>query len=83
MNVLGTRSADEAHSDDDSERTDVSNGDGSPEGGRSGGPWDAGLSTLLVFVGVILFVHPEPATSGIGLLLAGIGVLSWLVGLVT
>lgn len=39
-----------------------------------------GLGGLLVLVGVVLFVIPEPATSGIGILLVLAGVLAWLLG---
>lgn len=38
-----------------------------------------GLGGLLVIVGIILFVIPEPATSGLGIALIVIGALVWLV----
>ena len=41
--------------------------------------WDEGLITLLIVGGAILFLFPEPATSGLGILLMGLGVLLWLV----
>jgi len=41
--------------------------------------WDEGLITLLIVGGAILFLFPEPATSGLGILLMGLGVLAWLV----
>lgn len=39
-----------------------------------------GLGTLLAAAGVALFLFPEPATSAVGLLLIGAGVLLWIVG---
>jgi len=48
-----------------------------------GGWWDEGLITLLLVVGVVLFVIPEPATSGLGILLISVGALAWLVDLAT
>lgn len=41
--------------------------------------WDEGLITLLIVGGAVLFLFPEPATSGLGALLMGIGVIAWLV----
>ncbi|WP_436910100.1 hypothetical protein [Halosimplex marinum] len=46
-----------------------------------GGWWDEGLITLLVVVGAVLFVVPEPATTGLGVLLLGAAVVAWLVDL--
>lgn len=40
--------------------------------------WDEGLITLVIVGGAILFFFPEPATSGLGILLMGLGVLAWL-----
>lgn len=46
------------------------------------GTWlDEGLITLLLVAGVALFLFPEPATSGLGILLIGVGVLAWIVDL--
>lgn len=42
--------------------------------------WDEGLISLLLVVGIVLFLIPEPATSGLGILLVGAGVMLWLVG---
>ncbi|MFC7139016.1 hypothetical protein ACFQMA_04080 [Halosimplex aquaticum] len=50
-------------------------------GDDDGGWWDEGLITALIVAGAVLFVIPEPATSGIGILLLAIGVLAWLVDL--
>lgn len=41
--------------------------------------WDEGLITLLLVGGVILFLFPEPATSAIGVLLIGVGLIAWIV----
>ena len=43
------------------------------------GWWDEGLITLLLVVGVVLFVFPEPATSALGVLLIVAGLIAWLV----
>lgn len=40
--------------------------------------WDEGLISLLLLAGVVLFVIPEPATSGLGILLIGVGVVLWI-----
>lgn len=40
--------------------------------------WDEGLITLLIVGGVVLFLFPEPATSGLGLILLTFGILAWL-----
>lgn len=45
----------------------------------SGSLWDESLITLLIVGGAILFLFPEPVTSGIGILLVTIGVLGWLI----
>lgn len=37
-----------------------------------------GLGGLLVIVGIILFLIPEPATSAVGMTLVVIGALVWL-----
>lgn len=39
-----------------------------------------GLSSLLLVVGIILFLIPEPATSTAGLLLIGAGAFLWIAG---
>lgn len=41
--------------------------------------WDEGLIGLLLVVGVVLFLFPEPATSALGIGLIAVGVLAWLV----
>ena len=41
--------------------------------------WDEGIITFLIVGGAILFVFPEPATSGVGILMIGAGLLLWLV----
>lgn len=47
----------------------------SDERGRVGGRGGVGLLGLLVIVGLILLVFPEPATSGIGVLLLVIALI--------
>jgi len=43
------------------------------------GSWiDEGLITLLLVAGVVLLLFPEPATSGLGLLLLVAGLIGWL-----
>lgn len=50
----------------------------------TGGGWlDEGLITLLIVAGAALFVFPEPATSGLGILLLSLGVVAWLYDLLT
>lgn len=49
----------------------------------AGGWTDDGLITLLMVVGVALFLFPEPATSVVGLVLVGAGAVAWLVDLMT
>ena len=41
--------------------------------------WDEGLIGLLLVVGVVLFVFPEPSTSALGILLIVTGVLAWII----
>lgn len=41
--------------------------------------WDEGLISLLIVAGVVLFLIPEPATSGLGILLIGAGVVLWII----
>lgn len=40
--------------------------------------WDLGLAGILLVAGVVLFLFPEPITSGIGVLLVVVGVIVWL-----
>lgn len=49
------------------------------DGGGIASYWDEGLIALFIVGGAILFVFPEPVTSGIGVLLVTVGVLAWLV----
>lgn len=44
--------------------------------------WDVGLITALLVAGVVLFLFPEPVTSGIGILLLLTGAALWLVDLI-
>lgn len=44
----------------------------------SGGLGGVGLAGLLILVGLVLFIFPEPATSGLGVVLMVLGVLLWL-----
>lgn len=41
--------------------------------------WETGVATLLIVLGAVLFLVPEPATSVAGILLVGTGVVLWLV----
>ena len=41
--------------------------------------WDEGLITLLLVGGLALFLFPEPATSAVGIVLMGIGLLAWAI----
>lgn len=40
-----------------------------------------GLGGLLVLVGLVLFIIPEPATSGLGVALMVLGLIVWAFGL--
>lgn len=51
--------------------------DGASDG--DGSLVDEGLITLLIVVGAVLFLIPEPATSAIGALLLFVGAVGWLV----
>ena len=47
--------------------------------GPGEGTWlDEGLIGLVLVAGLVLFLIPEPATSGIGVLLMGVGVVLWI-----
>lgn len=48
-------------------------------GGDDDGWFDAGVITLTLLVGLALFLFPEPLTSGVGVVLMGVGVVAWLV----
>lgn len=37
-----------------------------------------GGASLLIVIGIVLFVFPEPATSGVGLLLLLVGLVLWI-----
>lgn len=51
---------------------------------RSNGSWwDEGLIGLLLVVGAVLFLFPEPGTSAIGILLLIVGILAWIGDAVT
>lgn len=52
--------------------------DGPYDEDTDGSLWDEGLITLLIVAGAVLFLFPEPATSGLGVLLLSIGVVAWL-----
>lgn len=41
--------------------------------------WDESLITLLIVGGAVLFLFPEPVTSGVGILLLSMGVIGWLI----
>lgn len=40
---------------------------------------DAGVIALVLLAGIALFLFPEPTTSGLGIVLMGVGVVAWLV----
>ena len=43
------------------------------------GTWlDEGVISLILLAGVVLFFFPEPATSALGILLLGVGVVAWI-----
>lgn len=48
-------------------------------GERTEGWWEKGLVTMLLVAGVLLFLFPEPATSGLGVLLMLTGAVVWLI----
>lgn len=51
---------------------------------RSDGSWlDEGLITLLFLVGIGLFIFPEPATSGLGVVLIATATVLWLLDWLT
>ena len=45
--------------------------------------WEEGLAGTLILVGVVLFFFPEPATSVLGIVLLGVGVLAWIADALT
>lgn len=38
---------------------------------------DEGMITFLIVTGALLFLFPEPATSAVGIVLLGIGIIAW------
>lgn len=55
-------------------------GDATPTAGTEDDSWlDEGLITLLVVTGALLFLFPEPATSAVGIVLLGVGIIAWAV----
>lgn len=46
---------------------------------EGGSWWDEGLITLLLVGGLALFLFPEPATSAVGIVLMGVGLLAWAI----
>lgn len=61
------------------DRQDAERYDPAKEGANDSS-WGGGLITLLIVIGAVLFVFPEPATSAVGILLIAIGVIGWLIG---
>lgn len=62
--------------------TEDENAGGTEYGERreeDGSWWDEGLISTLLVVGVVLFIIPEPATSGLGIFLITVGVMAWLI----
>ncbi|MFC6825597.1 hypothetical protein [Halopelagius fulvigenes] len=51
--------------------------DDRPSGGDDDSWLDEGLITLLIVSGALLFLFPEPATSAVGIVLLGIGIIAW------
>ncbi|WP_327051151.1 hypothetical protein [Halomicrococcus gelatinilyticus] len=44
------------------------------------GTWlDEGIISLVLLAGVVLLFFPEPATSALGILLLGVGVVAWVI----
>lgn len=41
--------------------------------------WDEGVIGTLLIVGLVLFLIPEPATSGLGVFLLALGAVGWIV----
>lgn len=72
---------DDAYEDAGSSPYDEETGYDDRAGGGGGiaSLWDESLITLLIVGGAVLFVFPEPATSGLGVLLMTLGVIAWLV----
>lgn len=62
------------------DRTDAAPGERPAEPAETdeGSLWDEGLYTTLIVVGAVLILFPEPATSGIGVLLALAGAIGWI-----
>ncbi|WP_254544433.1 hypothetical protein [Halomarina pelagica] len=55
-------------------------GDGETVGRDDDGGWlDEGAISLVLVVGLALFLFPEPATSLVGIALMGIGVVAWVI----
>ncbi|WP_202935132.1 hypothetical protein [Halorussus amylolyticus] len=54
------------------------------EGDESDDSWlSEGAIGLVILAGVVLFFFPEPATSGIGILLILVGLAAWVLNRVT
>lgn len=47
------------------------------------GRWNEGIVSVLLVVGVVLFLFPEPATSAIGMVLVALGLAMWLLDWLT
>lgn len=61
----------------------VGDGDGDAVRPTSDGDsWlDEGIITLLIISGALLFLFPEPATSAVGIVLLGVGIIAWAIDL--
>ncbi|SFG14255.1 hypothetical protein SAMN04488063_1553 [Halopelagius inordinatus] len=63
----------------------IGDGDGDGDAARptsDGDSWlDEGLITLLIVSGALLFLFPEPATSAVGIVLLGVGIIAWAIDL--
>lgn len=78
--VSGDEDYDTVAGDDEGYRgsDDRYEGDADRPSGNDDESWlDEGLITLLIVGGALLFLFPEPATSAVGIVLLGIGIIAW------
>lgn len=78
--VSGDEDYDTVAGDDEGYRgsEDRYEGDVDRSSGNDDESWlDEGLITLLIVGGALLFLFPEPATSAVGIVLLGIGIIAW------
>lgn len=66
--------------DDDDIYSQERHDDEFDHGADEGGTWlDEGLISLVIIAGVVLFLIPEPATSGLGVFLIVAGAIAWVI----